>query len=110
MGSLHLGACAPRATHHATLPWRFGALRKIFVSPVFHLSHHSTDPAIHNRNFGGWFSMWDFLFGTAFDAERPPERTGVEGWRVAESFWAHLLSPFRRGSVVNDRSAPALDA
>jgi sterol desaturase/sphingolipid hydroxylase (fatty acid hydroxylase superfamily) len=93
------------ATHHANLSWRFGWLRKIFVSPVFHMAHHSTDPAIHNRNFGGLLSMWDFLFGTAYDAERLPERTGVEGWRVPESFWAHLLSPFRRESVVNDPSA-----
>jgi sterol desaturase/sphingolipid hydroxylase (fatty acid hydroxylase superfamily) len=94
------------ALHHANLPWRFGGLRKIFVSPVFHLAHHSTDPAVHNRNFGGLFSTWDFLFGTAIDAEGPPQRTGVEGWRVPESIWAHLLSPFQRGSVVHDPSAP----
>jgi sterol desaturase/sphingolipid hydroxylase (fatty acid hydroxylase superfamily) len=94
------------ATHHANLPWRFGWARKVFVSPVFHAQHHSTDAAAYDRNFGGLFSMWDFLFGTAVDAERPPERTGVEGWRVAESFWAHLLSPFRRGSVVRGDAAP----
>lgn len=87
------------ASHHANLPWHFGWARKVFVSPVFHATHHSVDPLVRDRNFGGLFSMWDFLFGTAVDAERRPDRTGVEGWRVTESWWAHLWSPFRRGAV-----------
>jgi sterol desaturase/sphingolipid hydroxylase (fatty acid hydroxylase superfamily) len=88
------------ASHHANLPWRFGWLRRIFVSPVFHQAHHSTNPEIHHGNYGGLFSTWDFLFGTAFDADALPERTGVEGWVVPESLWPHLLSPFRAGSVM----------
>ena len=88
------------ATHHANLPWRFGPLRKVFVSPVFHAQHHSPDRAVHDRNFGGLFSFWDFLFGTAYDAERLPERTGVAGWQVRESFWAHLWSPFQRDAIA----------
>jgi sterol desaturase/sphingolipid hydroxylase (fatty acid hydroxylase superfamily) len=96
------------AAHHAKLPWRFGWLRWIFVTPLFHQAHHSCDREIQNRNFGGLFSTWDFLFGTAEDARALPERTGVEGWRVPESFWAHLVSPFRRDSVdAADETAAA---
>lgn len=93
------------ATHHANLPWRFGWARKILVSPVFHATHHSTDPAVRDTNFGGLFSFWDFLFGTAVDAERRPERTGVEGWRVRERWLSHLVSPFRRDAVVEGAGA-----
>lgn len=94
------------ACHHSNLPWRFGPARLIFVSPVFHMAHHSTDPAIRNRNFGGLLSVWDFIFGTAYDADALPTRTGVEGWRVRESFWAHLVSPFSRHAVVESPSPP----
>lgn len=87
------------ATHHANLPWRFGWARKVFVSPVFHATHHDVDIVARDRNFGGLFSIWDFIFGTALDAEARPVRTGVEGWHVRESWWAHLLSPFRRDAV-----------
>ena len=87
------------ATHHANLPWRFGWARKVLVSPVFHATHHDLDVVARDRNFGGLLSIWDFLFGTALDAEARPARTGVEGWRVRESWWAHLLSPFRRDAV-----------
>ena len=92
------------ATHHANLPWRLGWARKIFVSPVFHAIHHDMDIVARDRNFGGLFSMWDFMFGTALDAEARPARTGVAGWRVRESWWAHLLSPFRRDTVAPPRA------
>lgn len=95
-----LGLAFLDALYHARLPWRFGWLRHVFVSPVFHAQHHARDAMTHHRNYGGLFACWDHLFGTALDAVRPPERTGVEGWRVRESFWAHLFSPFRRDSVV----------
>jgi sterol desaturase/sphingolipid hydroxylase (fatty acid hydroxylase superfamily) len=94
------------AIHHSRLPWRFAPLRKILVSPIFHAAHHSSDPAVHDRNFGGLFSMWDFMFGTAYDADQPPHRTGVQGWRVHESLWSHFLSPFRRDTIAPDDELP----
>ncbi len=96
------------AGHHANLPWRFGWLRKVFISPIFHQAHHSTNPEIHNGNYGGLFSTWDFLFGTAFDATTLPEQTGVAGWQVPESIWAHLASPFRRDAVAPSTEAVPL--
>lgn len=96
------------ATQHSGLDWRLGPLRYVFVSPIFHAAHHSDDPAVYDHNFSNLFSLWDFLFGTAYDAERLPQRTGVRGWQVRESFWAHFLSPFRRDTIAqtDDRRPP----
>ena len=33
------------------------------VSPTFHLLHHSK--IVINKNYGAFFSLWDFLYGTA---------------------------------------------
>ena len=95
------------ATHHANLRWRLGPLRKVIVSPVFHATHHSRDVRDHDSNFGGLFSIWDFLFGTAIDAQDRPAATGVDGWDVRESFLAHLGSPFTGDAVPPDGARDA---
>ena len=70
------------ALQHAELDWRFGPLYHVVVSPVFHSIHHSTDPRHYNKNLGGMFSFWDYLFGTAADVhERPVE---IENHRFGE--------------------------
>ena len=66
------------AAQHSRIPWRYGPLYRIVVSPAFHNFHHSVDPAHHNRNFAGLFSFWDYVFGTAvLDDRRKPERYGL---------------------------------
>jgi sterol desaturase/sphingolipid hydroxylase (fatty acid hydroxylase superfamily) len=37
-------------------------VENIFVSPFQHQLHHSTK--YHNKNFGGYLSIWDTIFGT----------------------------------------------
>lgn len=49
---------------HADLPWTFGPLGKIVVSPAMHRWHHSIDPSAHGTNFATIFSVIDRLFGT----------------------------------------------
>jgi len=39
-------------------------LRRIIVTPTFHLVHHSTKPSETNSNFGFTISIWDQLFKT----------------------------------------------
>ena len=51
---------------HSNLNWDFGPLKYVFVSPRFHRYHHSTVDASRHKNFGGLFSFWDYLFGTAY--------------------------------------------
>lgn len=82
------------AAQHSRIPWRYGPLYRVVVSPAFHNFHHSVDPAHHNRNFAGLFSFWDYVFGTAVeDDRRRPERYGLGGDAPA-SLGQTLLKPF----------------
>ena len=87
---------------HAELPWRYGRLYPVLVSPVFHSLHHSPERARHDSNYGKILSLWDFLFGTAIRDLPRPERTGVEGLKVPETVMGQLLAPL---SVLRDRGA-----
>ena len=49
---------------HADLPWSYGRLDKVFVSPVMHRWHHSIEQAAYQTNFATIFSMFDRMFGT----------------------------------------------
>lgn len=40
------------------------ALRFIVITPDFHRTHHSSDPAYTNSNYGNVISWWDYLFST----------------------------------------------
>lgn len=80
---------------HSRIPWRFGTLYPVLVSPVFHSYHHSKDPAHHDKNFAGLLSFWDYLFGTAvIDDRRGPSRFGLENV-VPTTLASTILAPFR---------------
>jgi sterol desaturase/sphingolipid hydroxylase (fatty acid hydroxylase superfamily) len=49
---------------HADLPWTFGPLGLIFVSPAMHRWHHAADPAAFDTNYATVFSVFDRAFGT----------------------------------------------
>jgi sterol desaturase/sphingolipid hydroxylase (fatty acid hydroxylase superfamily) len=49
---------------HADLPWTYGPLNKIFVSPAMHRWHHALDRAAFNTNYATVFGLWDWMFGT----------------------------------------------
>lgn len=51
---------------HADLPWTYGRLNKLFVSPAMHRWHHSADEVAHDRNFATVFGLWDWAFGTHY--------------------------------------------
>ena len=80
---------------HAELAWTYGPLGRLFVSPVFHSVHHSTDPSKFGRNFGMTLSIWDYLFGTADDVRVRERTAGLSDWTVTESPFAHFTAPFR---------------
>jgi sterol desaturase/sphingolipid hydroxylase (fatty acid hydroxylase superfamily) len=67
---------------HANVRFGFGrALDKVVVDPWFHRTHHaranSSEPRIHDSNFGAVLPIWDIVFGTAvYDHKRRP--TGVD--------------------------------
>lgn len=82
---------------HANVPWRFGPLRFLLVSPAFHRWHHALDEDGTNRNFAALFPVFDLLFGTwHLPADRSPARFGAPGAEVPAGFAGQLAFPFRR--------------
>ncbi|MFQ5348664.1 MAG: sterol desaturase family protein [Rhodothalassiaceae bacterium] len=84
--------------NHANLRLPAGVdrvLRRLVVTPDFHIVHHSTRADEYNRNFGFNLSWWDYLFGTY---KARPEKgpvaleIGLAPWRdQAELGLLHLL-------------------
>ncbi len=66
--------------NHANLSWTWGPLRYLLNSPAMHAWHHdyNADPR-QVRNFGIIFSLWDWLFGTAYMPGHAPKRLGYAG-------------------------------
>jgi sterol desaturase/sphingolipid hydroxylase (fatty acid hydroxylase superfamily) len=85
------------AAQHSRIPWKYGPLYRIVVSPAFHSFHHSIDPAHHNRNFAGLFSLWDYAFGTAVrDHSVRPRRFGLPGEEPATLAGSLTTAPLAR--------------
>jgi sterol desaturase/sphingolipid hydroxylase (fatty acid hydroxylase superfamily) len=51
---------------HADLPWTYGRLGRVFVSPVMHRWHHARDVDGAGSNFATVFSVFDQAFGTYY--------------------------------------------
>jgi sterol desaturase/sphingolipid hydroxylase (fatty acid hydroxylase superfamily) len=66
---------------HANLKINLGWLGWIFTSPQFHRVHHSSDPAHADKNFGVYFSIYDWLFGTGFTSRNIYPQTGIHDVR-----------------------------
>ena len=89
--------------NHSNLNLDWGIFRYVLNSPRLHVWHH--DVVQHQKsgqNFGIVFSLWDFLFGTAYlPARGEPARLGFE--RMAEfpqGLLQRLIYPFwKRRSV-----------
>lgn len=81
---------------HSPVDAHFGPLRKVLVDNRFHRIHHSLEERHFDKNFGICFSLWDHLFGTAYDPapDEWPE-VGVAGVEAPRSLGAYLLLPLR---------------
>lgn len=49
---------------HADLPWTYGPLGRILVSPAMHRWHHAADKAAFDTNYATAFAISDRAFGT----------------------------------------------
>lgn len=82
---------------HANLKWNYGPFKYILASPVFHRWHHTHQDEGGNKNFAPTFSFLDVIFGTFYmPKDRQPERFGIEGNPVPESFLGQMAYPFRQ--------------
>jgi sterol desaturase/sphingolipid hydroxylase (fatty acid hydroxylase superfamily) len=89
---------------HADVPWTWGPLKHVLVSPVYHHWHHSSEPQALDKNFAGVLVLWDRMFGTWYlPADRRPSAYGVVGRRVPDGFLGLLAYPFR--AVLPTRAA-----
>lgn len=82
---------------HADLPWTFGPLGRVFVSPAMHRWHHAADPAAFGTNFATVFAVFDRLFGT-FRVPGPCTAPLGVSEAMGEGAAGQLAHPFRPGS------------
>ena len=99
---------------HANLPRarRLEAvLGLVLVTPGQHATHHSTDPAHYNSNFGTVLSVWDRLFATLLPTPPGSLTFGVEPWRQPRDIWldSALLLPLRLRRARSPAEQQALD-
>lgn len=57
---------------HANINVKFGKLKYFLNSPELHLWHHANYREVFHANFATKFSMWDYLFGTAYNPGHKP--------------------------------------
>jgi sterol desaturase/sphingolipid hydroxylase (fatty acid hydroxylase superfamily) len=81
---------------HANIRFPLGPLRYILNGPDMHAWHHAhPDAGPTNRNFGLMFSLWDWLFGTAYLPNAAPRRLGFTGIEAyPHSLWRQWLAPW----------------
>lgn len=92
------------AFHHANIGIGVkadAALRSVIVSPVMHKLHHSVKPAEFSSNYSSILSVWDRLFGTWTETEKPEGiRLGLNIYRDRwwQGYLGIMLTPFRGSS------------
>ncbi|MGZ3788500.1 MAG: sterol desaturase family protein [Bacteriovorax sp.] len=72
---------------HTELIPKLGFLDKIINTPSAHRAHHSSNPKLHNTNYGGITLIFDHLFGT-FSSE--PEE-GIKNYGIPAMMGKHDL-------------------
>ena len=99
---------------HANLPWTYGPVGRVLVSPAFHRLHHASAPVggLPVANFGFALSVWDRLAGCAVDPDGTgPQPTGIAGRvvpieqagprrSVAGLMASQLAQPFHPGEAM----------
>ena len=83
--------------HHSHIWLSWGpVLEHILISPAQHQIHHSTAPRHWNKNMGGNFALWDWMFGTLYVPRTREDLTfGLGGGRQPHpTLLAAYLEPF----------------
>ncbi|MEO5897259.1 MAG: sterol desaturase family protein [Vicinamibacterales bacterium] len=80
---------------HADLPWMYGRLGRVLVSPVMHRWHHARDVTGTGSNFATVFSVFDIGFGTYYVPGLCNVPLGVtDDQYPGKGLIRHLLHPF----------------
>ncbi len=82
---------------HSNLRFEMAPLQRFVTTPKYHHWHHTCDQGCTDKNFAISLPLLDILFGTYYSPKGVwPKEYGVRGRQIAESYWAHLLAPFRQ--------------
>ena len=84
---------------HANIDVKFGKLKYFLNSPELHLWHHANYQEVFHANFSTKFSVWDYLFGTAYNPGHKPgnkrENWGLYYEYPRDYFVQHVFSIVR---------------
>lgn len=77
---------------HTRFVSTIGPLEKILVTPMNHRVHHARNPEYIDKNYGGFFILWDRLFGTykAEDKNLAVDYGITRGLNSWNPLWANL--------------------
>ncbi len=94
--------------YHGNIRTNLGPLRYILVTPQSHRVHHSREPQHWDMNFGGIFSIWDFLFRKQYKGfdeypatgvvEQVPLEQRISLTSILFTPWRQMLYPLTRRS------------
>lgn len=80
---------------HTELIGRLGPLEWILATPHNHRVHHGRNGPYLDRNYGGFFILWDRLLGTYVDETVEPEigsRVGLRSWSPLWANFSHYAA------------------
>jgi sterol desaturase/sphingolipid hydroxylase (fatty acid hydroxylase superfamily) len=78
---------------HSNIDVRSGKLQYFINGPEMHQWHHSNDRAVFYANYSTKFSLWDWLFGTAYLPEhRKPDEFGLPYEYPRDYFLQHFFA------------------
>ena len=95
---------------HANVAMRMGPLRQVFAWTPVHRFHHMKYGTAGDVNFGLFFTCWDRMLGTSFDA--PAYRMRGEDLGIGsrpdypQDYLAQLCEPFRAEEGVRAPETP----
>jgi sterol desaturase/sphingolipid hydroxylase (fatty acid hydroxylase superfamily) len=81
---------------HCNVEMRFGILNYLFNTPALHRWHHSMVREEGNRNYGENLMLFDLLFGTFINPDRPPPAEIGIREPMPPTLVEQILYPFRR--------------
>ncbi len=79
---------------HLDVPWEFGWLNYVIVTPEFHRWHHDYEASPEGANFAGRLAFFDWVLGTArYEVGGAPQELGIAE-TLPESWLGQQLSAF----------------
>ncbi|CAN5710155.1 sterol desaturase family protein [soil metagenome] len=79
-------------------------LSHFLISPAQHQIHHSTDPKHYDKNFGFFFGIWDWMFGTLYVPKEKEVLTfGLTDGTKHRSLVGALVTPLTRAAGIKPR-------